>query len=104
MDYVYRSLNDLQALGEQVRDMAVRVTMNHGDQYRSAQVQIAAYQAQSADVGVPRIDNYTPPSNASSDAGDIRRFATAEFANIPSMFTACTKSRTSSGGTGLPLP
>jgi hypothetical protein len=80
-DFVYRSHDDLRALGEQVRDTAIRVTMTHDSQYGYAQQRINSHNADPA--------GYTPaPGTASDDAENVRRFATAEFANIPDMFTS----------------
>jgi hypothetical protein len=80
--YVYRSLADLQALGERVRDTAIRVTLTHAEQYAMAQ-QRANNQA------TRDFSEYAPPdSGRPDDDARLRAFIADEFAGIPALFTA----------------
>ncbi|MGI5238577.1 hypothetical protein [Dactylosporangium sp. CA-139066] len=78
-DYVYRTSGDLQTLGEQVRNTAIRVTLTHAEQYLQAQQQANNQASQ----GQPE---YSPLGRADDD-GRLRAFVSDEFAGIPALFT-----------------
>jgi hypothetical protein len=89
IEYVYRSYDDLQAMGERVRDTAIRVTMTHSDQYGYAQQQVHNYPTQPYSPDRRPLPGYNPSAGERDDGPDaVRAYATAEFSVIPSMYTA----------------
>jgi hypothetical protein len=62
--------------------------MTHDDQYGWAQQQVNNYQTQRKQGTVRPLPGYNPLARGSADDRDLRAFVTAEFADIPDMFTA----------------
>ncbi len=88
--YTYRSEADLQGMGQQVFEAAVHATLHTTDDYGRAQQEVINYQVQQQTGTQPHLPGpYTTPTQGSLDDFDnVRRFATAKYADIPSYFTA----------------
>lgn len=87
-NFVFHDRAALQGMGEQVRDLAIAVTMKHDDDYGLAQQQANNYPNQVGTGVRPPLDGYTPPSSGPDDSsGNVRRFVSAEYADIPQFFT-----------------
>jgi hypothetical protein len=88
--FVYRSPADLQQLGERVYHAAIEATMNSDDDYGYAQQQAVNYSVQETTGTQPQLPGqYTSPRGSSADEPDnVRSFAAAEYADVPSRFTA----------------
>jgi hypothetical protein len=70
------SNEDASALGERVRDTAMRVTMTHGDQYRYAQQQVGNYPSQRNSPNRPKLPGHNPPQGSPDDSADgVRAYA-----------------------------
>src|SRR3954470_19023645 len=89
IDYVYRSHDDLQTLGERVRDAAIRVTMTHSDQFAAAQREVNNYPTRKSPADRLTLPGYNSAPGRPDDSREgVRAYATAEFSVIPSMYTA----------------
>ncbi|WP_433361086.1 hypothetical protein ACQPZX_27860 [Actinoplanes sp. CA-142083] len=87
MGFSYHSPADLQALGVQIRDKAVQVTMDQADSYAQAQ-QSANNDATRSDTGqVTQVPGYTTPAQGRpDDEANLHAYVSQAYAAIPDMF------------------
>jgi hypothetical protein len=87
--YTYHSFDDLRALGERIRAKAIHVTMTNDTDYGDAQQRANNYGPQVGSGARQPMPGYQQPSSGRpDDDGNLRRFVTAEYAEIPDRFTA----------------
>lgn len=89
MGYTYHSFDDLHGLGERVRAKAIEVTMSNDNDYGDAQQRANNYGPQVGSGARQPMPGYEQPTSGSPDSdANLRRFVTAEYADIPDWFTA----------------
>jgi hypothetical protein len=88
VDYTYHSMDDLQKLGERVRDKAIKVTLDQEASYAQAQ-QRAVNDATRAQSGQqPQVPGYVPPAHGRPDDFDnLEAYLGGAYAGIPRLFT-----------------
>ena len=87
MAFTYHSPDQLQALGEKIRDKAVQVTMAQAASYAQAQ-QAANNDDTRSDTGqLTKVPGYTTPvTGRPDDEGNLRGYVGATYDGIPAMF------------------
>jgi hypothetical protein len=87
-EYTYHSMDDLQKLGERVRDKAIKVTLDQEASYAQAQ-QRAVNDASRVQSGQqPQVPGYVPPARGRpDDHGNLEAYLGGAYASIPQLFT-----------------
>jgi hypothetical protein len=89
MGYTYRSVDDLQKLGERVRGAAVKMTMKQEESHAAAQVEANNDATRSQTGQLTRVPSYeAPTSGRPDDDGNLRSYLEQAYAGVPAMFTA----------------
>ncbi|MFI5959789.1 hypothetical protein [Cryptosporangium sp. NPDC051539] len=88
MAYTYRSESDLHALGIQIRDAAIHLTLTQDAAFAAAQER-ANNDANRAAAGTPtQVPGYQPPtSGRPDDKTNLRAYLQQEYGTIPDLFT-----------------
>ncbi len=83
MDFTYHSGEDLQSLGEMIRDQAADLSVNEwmGDDFGDAQQRLINQNTQLGAAG-------SIPYGQEPTTDDVRRFIVAENADVPGLFAA----------------
>ncbi|MFI1989079.1 hypothetical protein [Actinoplanes sp. NPDC020271] len=87
-DYQYRSLDDLQRLGEKIRDKAIKVTLDQQQSYEQAQREANNDESRYQTGQPTRSVNYHPPATGEADDhGNLSAYVHDMYAQLPQMFT-----------------
>ncbi|MET8154169.1 hypothetical protein ACIBSW_12600 [Actinoplanes sp. NPDC049668] len=89
MAFTYHGPDQLQQLGEKIRDKAISVTMDQAASYAAAQ-QAAVNDATRSDTGqVTQVPGYTTPAGGRpDDEGNLLAYVAQAYAGIPAMFAS----------------